>query len=202
MKKLLVVCILFIGCLPVAYGQKPVTVTKDSIYIESQDTMLIQSYAKRYNPRKALLLAAVLPGSGQVYTKKYWKLPLVYGGFYALGNGISYYNNLFKKYKGHLFYNLEHNLASESARNPEVNLTTGQLRRIVDKARRERDFMVILMGGMYILQIIDAHVDAHLKEFDLNPNLKRRNLKARIEPTVTQDAVLGRQTGVSLIFRF
>jgi hypothetical protein len=208
MKKLLVVCILFVGCFQAAHGQEPVKVTRDSIYIEAQDTMLIQSYAKRYDPRKALLLAAVLPGVGQVYNKKYWKLPLVFGGFYLIGNGISHYNTIFKTYKGYLFYNLEHNLTADSDRNTGPNLTTGQqlstgqLRRIVDKARRERDFMVILMGGMYILQIIDAHVDAHLKEFDLNPNLKKRNLKARIEPTVTQDAVLGRQTGVSLIFRF
>jgi hypothetical protein len=179
-----------------AQGQDSLKITRDTIYIESQDTTLIKSYAKRYNPRKALLLAAVAPGLGQIYTKKYWKLPLVYGGFYLIGNGINHYNGLYKKYKGHLFHNLENNLG-ESTRNPDVDLTTGQLRRIVDRARRERDFMVILMGGMYLLQMIDAHVDTHLKEFDLNPNLK-----ARIEPTVSQDAVLGRQTGVSVIFRF
>jgi hypothetical protein len=50
---------------------------------------------------------------------------------------------------------------------------------------------------MYLLQMIDAHVDAHLKEFDLNPNLH-----ARLEPTFNQDAIAGRQTGISLIFRF
>jgi hypothetical protein len=57
--------------------------------------------------------------------------------------------------------------------------------------------MNILLGGMYVLQIIDAHVDAHLKEFDLNPNLK-----ARIEPTIEQSQMLGRQTGVSLYITF
>lgn len=195
MKKALVICVLLISSTR-AMAQET-TIERDTIYIENQDTTLIKSYAKRYNPRKALLLAAVFPGLGQIYNKKYWKLPLVYGGFYLIGNGINHYNNIYKEYKGHLFYNLENNLGSESGRNPNVNLTTGQLRRIVDRARRERDFMVILMGGMYILQIIDAHVDAHLKEFDLNPNLK-----ARIEPTAKYDPVLGRQTGVSLILRF
>jgi hypothetical protein len=57
--------------------------------------------------------------------------------------------------------------------------------------------MVILMGGMYLLQMIDAHVDAHLKEFDLNPDLK-----VSIEPTISQDAMTGRQTGIAVIFRF
>jgi hypothetical protein len=57
--------------------------------------------------------------------------------------------------------------------------------------------MIIMMGGMYILQMIDAHVDAHLKEFDLNPKLQ-----VSIEPTMRQDAWTGRTTGMSLIFRF
>lgn len=196
MRKAIVFCVLVITGFQVM-GQDSLKITRDTIYLEHQDTTLLKSYAKRYNPRKALLLAAVVPGLGQVYNKKYWKLPLVYGGFYLIGDGISHYNNIYKKYKGHLFYNLENNLGAESALNPDVDLTTGQLRRIVDRARRERDFMVILMGGMYLLQMIDAHVDAHLKEFDLNPNLK-----ASIEPTIKQDAVLGRQTGVSLVLRF
>ena len=178
-------------------GQDSLKITRDSIFIEAQDTILLKSYAKRYNPRKALLYAAVLPGLGQVYTKKYWKLPLVYGGFYLIGNQIDQYNDIYKTYKAHLFYNLEHNLSGGTQINPTMNLTTTQLRRIVDRARRERDFMIILMGGMYILQMIDAHVDAHLKEFDLNPNLK-----VRLEPTLTQDALIGKQTGMALIFRF
>jgi hypothetical protein len=180
-----------------AISQDSVKVTRDSIFIEKQDTMLIKSYSKRYNPRKALLFAAIVPGLGQVYNKKYWKLPLVYGGFYMIGKTITTYNNIYKKYKNFLFYNLEHNLSADAGVNPQSKLTTSQLRTIVDRARRERDFMVILMGGMYLLQIVDAHVDAHLKEFDLNPNLH-----ARFEPTMGQDAILGKQTGVSLILRF
>jgi hypothetical protein len=78
-----------------------------------------------------------------------------------------------------------------------VQLTTGQLRTIVDKARRERDFMVILMGGMYLLQMVDAHVDSHLKEFDLNPNLQ-----VSIEPAMRQNAMTGTTTGLALVFKF
>jgi hypothetical protein len=169
----------------------------DSLIVESQDTVLLKSYATRYNPRKALLYAAVLPGLGQIYNKKYWKLPLVYGGFIALGYAINFYQQGYTKYKAHLFYNLENGLAADGAFNPDTGFTTSSLRTIVTRYRRERDFMIILTGGMYLLQIIDAHVDAHLKEFDLNPRLQ-----VSIEPTMYQDSMLGRQTGVSLYLKF
>ena len=182
-----------------AVSQDPAPQPSDSLIIESyQDTTLIQSYAKRYNPRKALLFAAVLPGLGQVYNKKYWKLPLVYGGFYLIGKeGIIKFNDIHTEYKAYLFENLEIGKSADADVHLKTGRTTSQLRRIVDRSRRERDFMVILMGGMYLLQVIDAHVDAHLKEFDLNPNLQ-----VSIEPTLENSIVLGRQTGLSLILRF
>jgi hypothetical protein len=195
-KKLLL--LVAIGSLSmVCRAQDTVKITRDTIYIEPQDTVLIKSYAERYNPRKALLYAAVIPGLGQVYNKKYWKIPLVYGGFYWIWSYVDKNNGYYKTYKEHLFYNLEHNLAGPTGINPTTKITTANLRRIVDRARRERDFYVILMGGMYLLQMVDAHVDAHLKEFDLNPNLH-----AKIKPTFTQDAMVGRFAGVSLKLRF
>ena len=159
-----------------------------------RDTVLIKSYAKRFSPRKALMYAAILPGLGQVYTKKYWKLPLVYGGFYAIGYGLNFYQDLYIKYKGQLYYNLE-NGVDPNPTPPQYS--TDQLRTIVNTARRQRDFMVILMAGMYLLQIVDAHVDAHLKEFDLNPKLQ-----VRLQPTIENDIMTGRQTGFSLTLKF
>jgi hypothetical protein len=183
---------------PALKAQDPVRVIRDdSLIVESRDTALIKSYATRYNPRKALLFAAILPGLGQIYNKKYWKLPLVYGGFISIGYGMNLYQTGYRKYKNQLFDNLNADPSNESLVNPDSEFTTSQLRTIVDRYRRERDFMVVLMAGMYLLQIIDAHVDAHLKEFDLNPNLQ-----VSIEPTLEQNALMGRQTGVSLIIKF
>jgi hypothetical protein len=183
---------------PVIKAQDPVRVMRDdSLIVESRDTALIKSYATRYNPRKALLFAAILPGLGQIYNKKYWKLPLVYGGFISIGYGMNLYQTGYRKYKNQLFDNLNAAPSNESHINPESEFTTAQLRTIVTRYRRERDFMVVLMAGMYLLQIIDAHVDAHLKEFDLNPNLQ-----VSIEPTLEQNTMMGRQTGVSVIIKF
>ncbi len=164
----------------------------DSVFITPSDTVEIRSYATRYDPRKALLYAAVLPGMGQIYNKKYWKLPLVYGGFIGIGYGIQFYQKGYTKYKGELFDVLDNDLATSKS-----GFTESQLRTIVDRYRRERDFMIILMAGMYLLQIVDAHVDAHLKEFDLNPNLH-----VRLEPAMGNDMLTGRTAGIALKFRF
>jgi len=180
-----------------AYSQE---VAKDSIEVikpaiselDEKDTIRIQSYAKRFNPAKASLYAAVLPGLGQVYNKKYWKLPLVYGGMFAAGYAINYYQGLYKDYKDQLYYILETG-ESES----QEGFTEDQLRPAIDQARRERDFFIIIMAGIYILQIIDANVDAHLKEFDVNPNLQ-----VKFEPMLKNDIMLGNQAGFSVILKF
>ncbi|MCI0750797.1 MAG: DUF5683 domain-containing protein [Flammeovirgaceae bacterium] len=166
---------------------------EDSIrVIRENDTIQIKSYAERFNPRKALLYAAVLPGSGQIYNKKYWKLPLVYGGIFAIGYAINFYQDGFSKYKGELFYVLNQGGGVSPSGYNESNLRT-----IVDRYRRERDFWIVMMAGMYLLQIVDAHVDAHLKEFDLNPNLK-----VQLKPTWEQDELIGRQSGFSIVLKF
>lgn len=156
------------------------------------DTVLIESYAKRFNPARASLLAAVLPGLGQVYNKKYWKLPLVYGGFAGIAYGFNFYQDLYKDYKQQLFYILE----TGEGQSLE-GFTEDQLRPAIDQARHERDFMIILMAGMYILQIIDAHVDAHLKEFDVNPNLQ-----VKMQPLLRNELLTGNQIGFSITMRF
>jgi hypothetical protein len=169
-----------------------VIIEKDSVVIHKEDTLRMKSYASRFDPRKSLLYAAVVPGLGQVYNKKYWKLPLVYGGFYLIGRQINIFNTIYVKYRAELFYALnDPNGKSPSGRSID------NLRRIVDRSRHDRDFWIILMGGMYLLQVVDAHVDSHLKEFDLNPNLR-----VSIEPMVEQNAMLGRQTGMSVVIKF
>ena len=174
-------------------------IADDTLYAERPHTVLVKSYSARYDPRKSLLYAAILPGLGQIYNKKYWKLPLVYGGFFGIGYAINFYQDNYKTYKAQLFYNLDNGFEEDSEFDPNDpnGYTTGQLRTIVDKSRRERDFWVIMMGAMYILQIVDAHVDTHLKEFDLNPNLR-----VSIQPSVAQDELMGRQNSLSLVIKF
>ena len=198
-KRLAIILLLFFSAERLM-AQDSLRVANDSLQIGGgPDTVLLKSYAARYDPRKALLYAAVVPGLGQIYNKKYWKLPLVYGGFFGIGYAINFYQDNYKTYKVKLFYNLDNGLEGDTDinKNDPSGYTTGQLRTIVDKSRRERDFWVIMMGAMYILQMVDAHVDAHLKEFDLNPNLR-----VSIQPAVEQNELLGRQNSLSLVIKF
>ena len=167
----------------------------DTLVQNSRPIEKIESYAARYDPRKAMLYAAVLPGAGQFYNKKYWKMPLVYGGFAAFIYGANFYHGLNVDFKNDL-YDLLNDPTLNGGVSPD-NLTTDQLRSVVDRTRRERDFLIILTGFFYILQMVDAHVDAHLKEFDLNPKLQ-----ITLEPTMENNYMIGRSTGLALKLRF
>ena len=153
----------------------------------------IESYAKRFDPRKAILYSAVFPGAGQAYNKKYWKLPLVYGGFYGIGFVISKYQGRYNLYKSELFSILNNPGTKLSPR----GYTEDQLRSEINVDRRQRDFWTALIALWYVLQMVDAHIDAHLKEFDLNPRLQ-----VRLEPSMNASPLTGRSTGLSLKLKF
>lgn len=195
MKKLVLAC-LIIGSSLTASAQDSLRTEPDpdAVFLKS-DTATLRSYANRYDPRKAILFAAVLPGLGQIYNKKYWKLPLVYGGFIGLGYGVNFYQKGYRELKGGLFELLE--TGEPTVHVLGYDLAEDQLRRLVDRYRRERDFFIILSAGMYLLQMVDAHIDAHLKEFDLNPNLQ-----VKIQPSMNNDMLTGRTTGISLVLKF
>jgi Family of unknown function (DUF5683) len=152
----------------------------------SQDTVKI----KRLDPRKALLYSAVLPGLGQIYNGKYWKLPFVYGGFAVTVSVVSYYQKIYNEQRSNLFKSLA------TGQFP-AGRTEQNLRYIVDRARRERDYYVIITGVWYLLQAVDAHVDAHLQEFKWN-----KDLKVSLNPSMEQNVLTGRTTGLTLSFKF
>lgn len=118
------------------------------------------------SPAKAALYSAVIPGLGQAYNGKYWKIPLVYGGLFFYGYLI-YENNIQYQY-------FRRNLIAEIDSNPETINITGReaenLRANRDRFRRFRDLDMILLSVTYFLQIIDAHIDAHLLYFRINPD--------------------------------
>jgi hypothetical protein len=135
-----------------------------------------------HSPKKATIYSAILPGLGQAYNKKYWKIPLIYAGFGTIGYFIGWNNNFYKTYK--LAYSdlTDDDPDSDSFLDvlpPGYNLddpTTynnfkSGLSKQQDYYRRNRDLLVIAMIGFYGLNIIDASVDAHLFDFDISEDL-------------------------------
>jgi hypothetical protein len=152
----------------------------------------IESYADKFVPRKASLYASVLPGAGQIYNKKYWKLPIVYGGFIGLGLAINFYDKQYDQFRSDLF-----NLLQDDTFVPASGANEAQLRSAINSTRRDRDFYTIMTGVFYLLQILDAHIDAHLKEFDLNPELK-----VAIDPMLERPSFANFSAGISIKLKF
>ena len=147
----------------------------------------------RPNPKRALWLAIVLPGAGQVYNRKYWKLPLIYGGFVGCIYALQWNNTMFKDYS-QAYLDIMDNDPSTESYNQFLHLGTkitssnikqyqDIFRRRKDRYRRWRDLSFFCMLGVYALSIIDAYVDASLSEFDISDKLS-----LRIEPTVFSTA--------------
>ncbi|MCJ7932713.1 MAG: DUF5683 domain-containing protein [Chryseobacterium sp.] len=149
----------------------------------------------KLNPTRAGLYSAVLPGLGQYYNKKYWKIPIVWGAVGA-GVGIAVWNdNQYKKYRE--YYIAKLNGTPNEFVDSHPWLDKKALGNVQDRAKRQRDYAIAITGLIYILNIVDAVVDAHLYESRHDPDLS-------FKPTVIQDQYGYDQpkTGLSLSYRF
>ena len=134
-----------------------------------------------HSPRKATIYSAVFPGMGQIYNRKYWKVPLVYGGFATLGYFINFNNDLYITYKQAYSDIIDNDPTTNSFKDLKVNpiffepdkisQLTERLRMAKDGSRRNRDLVVISTAVFYALNIIDASVDAHFFNFDISDDL-------------------------------
>nr|WP_286490749.1 DUF5683 domain-containing protein [Bacteroides intestinalis] len=162
------------------------------------------------NPTKATWLALVIPGGGQIYNRKYWKLPIIYGGFAGCAYALTWNNKMYKDYMqaykdaalGNWEANSIHDLLPPGYldRTPKTQITE-TLRKRKDTYRRYRDLSIFAFIGVYLISVIDAYVDAELSNFDITPDLSMR-----VEPAViTSQYSIGssnKSVGVQCSFRF
>ena len=144
----------------------------------------------RPDPKRALWLALVIPGGGQIYNRKYWKLPLVYGGFIGCMYAMNWNNMMYKDYS-QAYIDLMDNDPNTQSYNQFLHLGTkitteadkkryeDIFRKRKDKYRRWRDLSFFVMLGVYALSVIDAYVDAELSVFDISDDLS-----LKVEPTI------------------
>jgi len=130
-----------------------------------------------HSPRKAAIRSALVPGLGQIYNKKYWKLPIVYGALGASGavfvyNLTNYRDTRFAyRVKYNMRVNQTDSLLFNSIKSNLQPLPEESLRYYRDQFRRDIDYSVLFFLLLWGLNVVDASVDAHLKTFDVGPDL-------------------------------
>ena len=118
-------------------------------------------------PKKASLYSAIIPGAGQFYTKKYWKIPVIYAGLVTSAYYIHENNNSYQLYKKSYLNRLENDNYDEFYE----TYSDTDLKNLSDYYRRNREISILCFVGTYLLNIIDASVSAHLFDYDVSDDL-------------------------------
>ena len=148
----------------------------------------------QYSPTRAGLYSAVLPGLGQYYNKKYWKIPLVWGAV-GTGVGIAVWNQKqYTRYRNAFISELN----GQTHEFSDINGITKEVwGRAQDKAKRQRDYAIAIAGLIYVLGIVDAVVDAHLHDQRTDPDLV-------IKPTIIDNQwnIAPPKAGIAISYKF
>ncbi len=159
------------------------------------------------NPTKATWYAVVFPGGGQIYNRKFWKLPIIYGGFAGCAYALSWNGQMYSDYSQAYLDIMDDDPNTNSfldlLPNRLSNYSEAQLKELIrkrkDMFRRYRDLSIFAIIGVYLISIVDAYVDAELSNFDIGPDLS-----LRLEPTIINNThgYNTRSVGVQCSFRF
>lgn len=175
---------LLFGLTSIFAQQKPQIIAVDTLKSETIDPL---------RPAKAAFYSAIFPGLGQIYNKKYWKLPLVYG---AIGTSAYFY---FDSQKNYNIYRDEYKnrLAGNTSDSEYLSrLSESQLITAQKQFQRNRDLSALFVVGFYILNIIDANIDAALSQFNVSENLA-------FKPAVNRNVLTSENDfGVALNYSF
>ncbi len=171
---------------------------KDSLSFATDSTQLAKEIRKENyaSPRRASIMSMLLPGLGQAYNKKYWKIPVIYAGLGGLGYLFAVNNKEYNYYRKNLIAEND----EDPATNNETLYSSDQLQTLKNSYKKSRDLAVIGMSLIYLLNIIDANVDAHLRSFDVSDDLS-----LNIDPWQSiyhQKNSFGLATGISIKLNF
>ena len=161
------------------------------------------------NPQRALWLALVAPGAGQIYNRKYWKLPLFYGGFIGCTYAFLWNQQMFMDYSQAYLDIMDDDPNTASYRNffppgYDIDSRLEQFKSVFknrkDRFRRYRDLSAFCFIGVYLLSVVDAYVDAPLSVFDISPDLSLRVSPALIETYNGASSLPAMGLGATLTF--
>lgn len=152
---------------------------------------------KMTKPSKAGLLSALLPGAGQIYNRRWWKLPLVYGAVGGTLYGELYYQTRYKAFVKAEGIRNDGNATTVDTGKFTFDLTDNQIARGINLYRRQRDVFIAYVALAHAAQILDAVVDAHLKDFDISDDLS-----LRWEPALINMPTAAAMPGIGLTLTF
>lgn len=166
----------------------------------------------RPDPKRALWLAVVLPGAGQIYNRKYWKLPIIYGGIVGSIYAMRWNNQMYRDYSQAYLDICDDDPTTQSYNQfLHLGMTIDSsnedrfrnlFRKRKDYYRRYRDLSFFVLVGVYALSIIDAYVDASLSEFDISDDLSLRIAPAVIKDDLYRNPVKGSGLGIHCALTF
>lgn len=139
------------------------------------------TYKYTHSPHKATFYSAIIPGMGQVYNKKYWKVPIIYAGFGGLIYYAQYNNYVFERYRNSYNAKVKGDIENDEFYN---KMSEDVVLKRMDEWRRYRDLCIIGIGILYVAQILDANVDAHLFDYDIS-----EDLSLRVDPYYMDDRI-------------
>lgn len=129
------------------------------------------------SPARAAMLSATLPGLGQIYNRRYWKVPIIYAGFGTLAYFLNMNSNEYQRWRTAYIARVDGDPNTVDG----FPHSTDQLERAMRFYRRNLEVTYLLGAALYILNILDANVDAHLLDFDV-----REDLSLRVQPALSQ----------------
>lgn len=176
-----------------SFSFQVVVAQQNELKIETKKTILNDSI-NPLAPSKAAFYSAILPGLGQAYNKKYWKIPVVYA---AIGTGVYFIIDNNKKYNAFRDEYKARLLGTNDPNDPTFGkLSESSVIRGQKFYQKNRDLSILITAGIYILNIVEANVDAHLLQFNVNDDL---TFKPDLQ---TNPYTFKQNVGVSLTYQF
>lgn len=172
----LVFVLFALSAVPVSAQTDSSAVRSDRVQVPATKAAVVRDTV--HSVRKATIMSAVLPGAGQVYNRKVWKVPVIYAAFAGMGYLVKFNHNQYRNYENALLLRFDNNPATVDVYKDQYS--DENLRSLSNFYRRNRDLSIAGMVLIHVMNIIDAHVDAHLYNFDISDDLSMQ-----LQPALT-----------------
>ena len=171
-----------------------------NIYAQKIKAITDSVFIKKHSPIKAQLYSAILPGLGQIYNRKYWKLPIIYGiggaVIFSYFYNLDYYEDLNNAYIE--VYYMDPPPESYEFRGKLITYNiAGQLYREKERFRKYKDYAIVGIAAVYLLNVIDAMIDAHFLEYDVSDDLS-----IRLDPSIINHDIYASTMGMRFCVKF